>query len=379
MGATSDSLANFLSLTKLLNFVLRTVPQRVSLVSQTAILLRSALESGVWGKQLPSEFALCNELQISRVTLRAALEQLKHEGWFTSGRGRRRVLLARKTIKIAPVSKTAVALLSPIPRHDMPAGVVLQLVALRECLESVGLELNVVASSAAYSQHPDRVLEALHREHRPACYILYLSTGAMQRWFLERKINCLITGSCHPNVELPSIDIDYAAVCHHAVGRFVAAGKSRLALLMPHSDQAGNMESGRGFLDAGSQFAHRNINTFVANHDGTVESICRTIDRTLNGTMPCDGMLVAKPAYVITTMCHLLRRGVRVPDEVSVISRDADRALDNLVPAVACYQTDPAKFARKVARIVIDTISNGPRPHLVKRMMPTFNSGRTLR
>lgn len=336
------------------------------------------MESGVWGRQMPGEIALCNELQISRVTLRAALEQLKREGWFTSGRGRRRMLVNRQTIKEVPVAKTAVALLSPIPRQSMPAGVILQLVALRECLESVGHELSVVTSSAAYSQHPGRALEALHREHRPACYILYLSTGAMQRWFLERKISCLITGSCHPNVELPSIDIDYAAVCHHAVGRLVAAGKSNLALLMPHSDQAGNLESARGFLDAGSQLAHKKVNTFVANHDGTVESICRTIDRTIQGTMPCNGLLVAKPPHVMTTICHLLRRGVRIPEEVSVISRDADPALDNLVPSVACYQTDPAKFARRVARIVIDTINNGPRPHFVKRMMPTFFAGRTL-
>lgn len=355
------------------------IPRRISLVTQTATILRDAMASGAWGRLLPGEIALCNELQISRVTLRTALKQLEREGWFASDRGRRRRIIRREAIAAEPPSKTSVVMLSPIPRQNMPAGVILQLVALREYLDSFGLELNVVTNAAGYSQHPERALEAMHRERPPACYILYLSTGGMQRWFADRKINCLVSGSCHPNMELPSIDIDYAAVCHHAVGRFVAAGRSRLALLMPHSDQAGNLESERGFLNAGTQLGKEKVHAIVVCHKGTVESICRAIDRLIEGAPPCNGLLIAKPSHVITAICQLLRRGVRIPEDISVISRDSDSALDNLVPTVGRYQTDPAKFAQRLARIVIDTITNGPRRHLSQRIMPAFSPGRTLR
>lgn len=355
------------------------IPQRVSLVAQTVTLLRNAMASGAWGTLLPGEITLCNELQISRVTLRAALEQLEREGWFTSGRGRRREIDRSKVAAGKSSSKTLVVLLSPVPRQNMPASVIFRLVALRERLESSGFDLEIVTNAACYSRRPAKALEALHREIRPACYLLYLSTEAMQRWFSDRKISCMITGSCHPNVELPSIDIDYAAVCHHAVGRLTAAGRNRLALLMPHSDQAGNLESGRGFLAAGAQLAQNQVHTVVAYHESTVDSICRTIDRLIGGAPPFNGLLVAKPTHVITAICHLLRRGARIPEDISVISRDDDPALDNLVPPVGRYQTDPVKFARQLARIAISTISNGPKRHLSQRVMPSFTPGRTLR
>jgi DNA-binding LacI/PurR family transcriptional regulator len=355
------------------------IPQRVSLVTQTVTILRDAMASGAWGRLLPGEIALCNELQISRLTLRKALEQLEREGWFTSDRGRRRRIVRRKAIAAEPSSKTAVVLLSPIPRQSMAAGAILQLVAMRECMDSFGLELNVVTHAADYSRHPERALEALHRERRPACYILHLSTEPMQRWFADRKINCLVSGTCHPDIELPSIDIDYAAVCHHAVGRLVAAGRNRLALLMPSSNQAGNLESERRFLAAGSLLARKDVHTLVACHDRTVESICSVIDRLIGGATPCNGLLIAKPSHVITAICQLLRRAKRIPADISVISRDADPALDNLVPTVARYQNDPAKFGRKAARIVHDIIRNGPRQHLSERLMPAFIPGQTLR
>lgn len=354
------------------------VPQRVSLVTQTVGLLRDGITTGVWGKRLPGEVSLCNELQISRVTLRAALKQLEREGWFTSGRGRRREIISGKPTVAAAPAKSTVVLLSPIPPNTIPANVILQLFALRERLSAVGCKLEIVTNSACFSRRPNRALASLHRDFQAACYILYLSTEAMQKWFSDGKINCMVAGSCHPLVKLPSIDIDYAAVCHHAVGRFAAAGRKRLALLMPRSDQAGNIESENGFLSAGKKATQRQVHAFVVNHDGTVGSICRTIDRLIGGPEPYNGLLIAKPSHVITAISHLLRRGIRIPQDISVISRDDDLILDNLVPAVDRYQTDPMKFGRKVARTIIDTVESGSLQYRSQRIIPTFMPGQTL-
>jgi len=98
----------------------------------------------------------------------------------------------------------------------------------------------------------------------------------------------------------------------------------------------------------------------------------------IGGPEPFDGLLIAKPSHVITAISHLLRRGIRVPADISVISRDDDPILDNLVPAVGRYQTDPTKFVRKVARIIIDTVESGSFQHRSQRMIPTFIPGQTL-
>jgi DNA-binding LacI/PurR family transcriptional regulator len=358
--------------------VTTTIPKRVSLVAQTAELLRARMEEGLWGKMMPGELALCNELQISRVTLRSALALLEKEGWFTSDQGRRRRITRQTVTPPSRSRRTTVALLSPVARLTMPASMILGLVALRECLESGGYKLEIVTNTACFSRHPARALEELHRKLLPACYILHLSTEAMQRWFSERRLGCLVTGSCHPNVNFPSVDIDYAAVCHHAVGRLASAGRRRLTLLMPFSDQAGNLESERGFLAAGHQSPHKSLQTTVAHHDGTVASVCRIIDRLIGATPPLDGLLVAKPTHVITSICQLLRRGARIPEDISVISRDDDPSLDSLVPIIARYQSDPSKFARRVARLTIATISGVQMNLPAQRFMPDFSAGCSL-
>lgn len=70
------------------------LPQRASLVSQTAAALRAGIATREWTVHLPGENELCERLQVSRVTLRAALRQLTREGLVRSRQGSRREIIA---------------------------------------------------------------------------------------------------------------------------------------------------------------------------------------------------------------------------------------------------------------------------------------------
>jgi DNA-binding GntR family transcriptional regulator len=52
------------------------LPQRASLVAQTVEVLREAIAAGEWPQWLPGELELTDRLQVSRVTLRAALTRI---------------------------------------------------------------------------------------------------------------------------------------------------------------------------------------------------------------------------------------------------------------------------------------------------------------
>jgi len=74
----------------------------------------------------------------------------------------------------------------------------------------------------------------------------------------------------------------------------------------------------------------------------------------------------------------LSRRSVKVPQDMALISRDDDPVLQHVVPTVARYATDPALFARKLCRIVLEVSRSGvirPRDH---RLIPRFLPGETL-
>ena len=51
-------------------------PQRVSLVNLPAQSLRESMQAGHWLGHLPGERELCARLQVSRSTLRSALDEL---------------------------------------------------------------------------------------------------------------------------------------------------------------------------------------------------------------------------------------------------------------------------------------------------------------
>src|SRR6478609_4245502 len=93
-------------------------PQRSSLVAETVNVMRRAIESGMWRDHLPGERTLCAMWQISRPTLRSALDVLRREKLVEVGHGRRTRLLAN--IPPRQLKTLTVGLLSPEPLHEMP-------------------------------------------------------------------------------------------------------------------------------------------------------------------------------------------------------------------------------------------------------------------
>ncbi len=346
-------------------------PHRPSLVTETVRLMHQAVEAGTWQDHLPGERTLCAQWQISRPTLRAAVEMLRREGLLEVAHGRRTRVLARHPAS-QPRSLT-VGLLSPEPLHAMPPFVMLWLDELRGQLAAAGHLLHVHAGRTGFSsRNPSRALAAAVEDTPATVWMLYQATDAIKRWFAARQEPCMVVGSRVPGIDLPTVDRDYRAVCRHAVGLLAGRKLRRIALLIQQQQYGGDMESEAGFQEGLAAAARRGVTGEVLRHNGTQAGICKRLDDMLQHSPRPEALLVARSGYALTALTHLLKRGIRVPRDIALLCRDDDSFLDSTVPRVSRYAVSPSTFAGRVFRMVMHLVKQGQVRGSDVRVMPVL-------
>ena len=348
------------------------LPRRSSLPIEVAGCLRERLARGDWVRLLPGEMELARELQVGRNTIRAALAVLEKDGLICTTSGKRREVLGKIKRARKPLVKVAVVLL-PAPWQTLPSATLLLMDALRSRLHGAGWQMQMVVEAAAFRRAPSAALESLAARHPSAVWILYRSTVAMQRWFEKHQPDTVIAGSCHPGVTLPQVDIDYRATCRHAAGRLLGLGHHRLAVLAPVTSFPGDEESLKGFREGAGK-----AEVSVLPTQDTRASVIQSLRTLLSGGERPTAIFTFEARHAATALTWIARHGVAVPEQMSLLSRNDDPFLAQLVPEPAHYERLPEAFAKKLAQLVISAGSGVPLKQVKHLIMPTFVRGETL-
>jgi LacI family transcriptional regulator len=350
------------------------IPHR-TVASQLAVELRAELEKGTWPGWLPSERVLSRTLQASRNTIRAALEQLKADGLIKPVRGLgNRVVGQAKSSPDEKRTKT-VGVLIPEPIGRLRPLTALWIDELKDLLIEEGYRLRIHEGRQYYQTNPARVLERLIGQHAHSAWILTLSSEAMQRWFARRGTPCLVAGSTYPDIALPHYDLDNRAICRHAAGILLRVGHRRLALLNRESRRAGDVDSERGFIEGVRRSPHRDATAVIAYHRDDVDSVARALRTLLERNNPPTALVVSNSYAYLSTASVLAQRGLRVPQDISLISRDDDPFLASLVPEPARYRVDPHSFAKKIVGSLLQILNRSAPLRSPTPLLPKFAAG----
>lgn len=346
-------------------------PQRITFVMQTVDALRRGLETREWLERLPPEQVLADQFQISRSTLRAAMQVLIEEGLLRTSKGRRAEIVAgRRAVRRAD-KHPVIGILSPYPLHLLNP----YLELLRQHLQDLGFRAEFHVGARFYRGKPAKALESLTCESRVDCWVLLLSTAEMQRWFARRGIPAIVDGTCYEGVGLPALDVDYRTVCRHAVGMLLGLGHRRISLLIPKTGAGGAMRCEQGFQEGFQRHRSTDVKARVVHPKPSVEGLCAAVSSVLSAESPPSAVVVVRPTDVFTALTHLMNAGCGVPRDISLISLSDGPFLEHLIPSIARYAFTPEVYAKQLTKMISRLINN--RGLLAEQhfILPTFQKG----
>lgn len=357
------------------------IPRRISLIVQTQEVILQGVRSGRWQGRLPGERRLCEELQVSRWTLRGALTMLARQKVIRIAHGQACTIISRS--RTIPLRKQTagdwhVGLITPEPLWRLRPFVALWVDALRVRLQAQGGDLHLYDGASFYGKGCAAALEKLTQHAPHDCWGLLLSTHAMQKWFRDRGLPVVAIGSSFEDVQLASVDVAYRAVGRHAAGLLLAQGHRRIAWLSADVTLAGVMECRRGFSEAFATTRYADAELIMCQHTGTPPDICRTLDRLRRRPEPPTALYLQQSSSLLTTLTHLAQVGLRAPRDLSIIVAEDEPYFRHLVPEIARYASEPDGFARRIVRFLKQAVEGTLQPGAQAHIMPTFMPGGTI-
>lgn len=345
-----------------------------TLAGQVAARINREIGRGTWISVLPSERTLTETLQVSRKTVRKSIAQLQRDGVIkTHSR------LGHRIVHRTPGDDKhdhSVGLLAPESLEKLPSYTALWFDELRALLFESGVRLVAFSSCRFFSRGMNESLARLIKQSPQTCWVLTHSNDDVQRWFFNQHVPCIVAGSSQAG--LPNVDLDYSAICRHAVGTLLRNGHHRFAFLTQLSQRGGDLDSEASFQDAVKRSSRTDLQSNVARHDGTTNGVWRVLGRLFDSNAPPTALLVAKPAFYLTTVSFLADRGLRVGKDVSLICRDHDPFLSYLKPTPASYASRPKTYAKRLLPLLLAHVRNQKITQTDVRIEPEFIAGASL-
>src|SRR6202161_1158528 len=124
---------------------------RVSLAEQTPRIWRAALREGRWVGRMPGERDLSRQMNVSRPTLRMALEELEREGLLKKSPGKHRLIARRLRGRKLTASRT-IGLLTPLPLQEVAPFALCWMDKLRVLLAAAGYPLEIYSGQRWYAR-----------------------------------------------------------------------------------------------------------------------------------------------------------------------------------------------------------------------------------
>lgn len=353
--------------------------KRDSLIAQTASSLREHIQARTWMGTLPGERRLCELLMVSRPTLRNALTLLQREGLLEVSQGKHRAI--RENPAPHPIRKklnSLVTILCPDTPSKMHQTSLFLIDEIYSRLQKARYQLTIQSPSWLNFRRPEKHLDQFVKTNPSACWALFGTSEAVQRWFATNPVRSLVAATCYPGVRLPNVDVDGRSSTKHAVGMFLRHGYRNITFLLPEKVRPGHDVAHQAFVEAISQSRHPGTTGRMLRVSASRHTFERQLNEHLHFKSGPHALLIAQTLDTLFATTYLLRRGIRLGTQVGLICQGDEPFLEHMSPIPARYKVSREKFAAKYCRLLLQLAQSGTIPIKSTLISTDFQPGETL-
>ncbi len=347
-------------------------PEPNNLPDRVAEFLKQGILEGKYQGAFPSERKLAEEVDVSRMTIRAALRKVQEDGLIEISGKRRMIPPEFRKDPEADGASAELVILSAEPLEEVYHSHVFIFEMLREKLARHGFGLSIQVSSRFGMTGKGKALAETVDQHPNASWLLIRIPPAGQRWFIENNLRTIVMGTAALGLDTVSMDIDHEATCFHATSVLAARGKKSIAFVRRAANLIGDERSEAGMRNACKRAQVKGTAHRLAGDSASTIDLLESLRR--ENRLP-DGIIAGDPAIFLSAYSFCYKHGLRIPEDIALISRNDDILLDALRPTVARYRVNDSVVLNRLWRLTLPVLRNQvykKSPHL---LMPDYVPG----
>lgn len=316
----------------------------LSVSAQIAAHLRVGVERGHWLEAMPGVGTLAKQLGVNHKSVEAALRQLEREGLLAGqGPGRSRLIVSSAGKSVRPMR---VAILLYEARDLFSTCIVELQHALAEAGHTV-----VMAEKTLFAlgMAPARVGRVVQQTEADA-WVVQAGSREVLEWFAAQTVPAFALFGRRDGIPIAAAGPTTHTALSVAARELISLGHRRVVMIC----RSERRKPGPGMTERMllEELAAHGIPTSDYNLPDWEET-CEGFQALLTSLFrvtPPTALIIGSGEFFIATQQFLARRGIRVPEQVSLVCFDSDPGFDWCTPSIAHVRWEIAPVVRRVVQ-----------------------------
>lgn len=309
---------------------------------QVAAYLREQIRSGHYQRLMPGMDAVARELGVDPKTVGLAMELLEKEGILVSqGVGRARRIAMRGGLRQRVLNLKILCYEARDRRLYHITEMVHQLI-------EQGFEVQFAKGCLTEMQFDIGRISRLVEQTPADAWVVLAGSSEVLEWFSRQSFPSYAVFGRQESLEIAGVSIRTPDVYREAVRRLIALGHRKIVFLTRRERRKPTLGlSEQAFLE---ELELNGIKTGPYNlpeWEESIDGLHGCLDALMALTPPT-AMIVSQPELFMAAYPHLLRRGFRVPEEISLICSGFDSSMSWCNPPISRLQAEPERIIQHV-------------------------------